>query len=353
MKKEERKHRIALTLLLSAFVFVTILFAFLISAAILYVMVETDFIFKEQPSMWGILLFIGIVSTIIGAALTAVLSKITLGSVNNIINQMNRLASGDFKARLKIGKPISIHPTFVEITDSFNKMAEELENTEMLRSDFVNNFSHEFKTPIVSIAGFAKLLKKDNLTDEQRKEYLDIIEEESLRLSYMATNVLNLTKLENQAILTDVTQFNLSEQIRNCVLLLESKWEKKKLELYIDFDEYMISANEEMLKQVWINLIDNAIKFASDYGVIGIDIKQEKDKLMVSVSNSGSEIAPENIENIFKKFYQADKSRSAEGNGIGLAIVKRVAELHGGEVSVKSENLTTVFTVTLPTSTPL
>lgn len=353
MKKEERKHRIALTLLLSAFVFFIILFAFLISAAILYVMVETDFIFKEQPTMWGILLFIGVVSTIIGALLTAVLSKITLGSVNNIINQMNRLASGDFKARLKIGKPISIHPTFVEITDSFNKMAEELEDTEMLRSDFVNNFSHEFKTPIVSIAGFAKLLKKDNLTDEQRKEYLDIIEEESLRLSYMATNVLNLTKLENQAILTDVTQFNLSEQIRNCVLLLESKWEKKKLELYIDFDEYMISANEEMLKQVWINLIDNAIKFASDYGIIGIEIKQENDRLMVSVSNSGSEIAPENIESIFKKFYQADKSRSSDGNGIGLAIVKRVAELHGGEVSVKSENLTTVFTVTLPTSTPL
>lgn len=353
MKKEERKHRIALTLLLSAFVFVTILFAFLISAGILYVLIETDFIFTKQPSMWRVLLFIGIVSTVIGAALTAVLSKITLGSVNNIINQMNRLASGDFKARLKIGKPISVHPTFVEITDSFNKMAEELENTEMLRSDFVNNFSHEFKTPIVSIAGFAKLLKKDNLTDEQRKEYLDIIEEESMRLSYMATNVLNLTKLENQAILTDVTQFNLSEQIRNCVLLLESKWEKKKLELYIDFDEYMISANEEMLKQVWINLIDNAIKFASDYGVIGIDIKQEKDKLMVSVSNSGSEISAENIESIFKKFYQADKSRSSEGNGIGLAIVKRVTELHGGEVSVKSENLTTVFTVTLPTSTPL
>lgn len=353
MKKEERKHRIALTLLLSAFVFFIILFAFLISAAILYVMVETDFIFKEQPSMWGILLFIGIVSTIIGAAITAVLSKHTLWSVNNVINQMNRLASGDFKARLKHGRFIAVHPTFVEVAESFNKMAEELENTEMLRSDFVNNFSHEFKTPIVSISGFAKLLKKDNLTDEQRKEYLDIIEEESLRLSYMATNVLNLTKLENQAILTDVTQFNLSEQIRNCVLLLESKWEKKKLELYIDFDEYIISANEEMLKQVWINLLENAVKFAPDYGVIEVDIKQEKDKLKISVSNSGSEIAPENIESIFKKFYQADKSRSSEGNGIGLAIVKRVTELHGGEVSAKSENLTTVFTVTLPTSTPL
>lgn len=353
MKREERKQRFALTSLLSLFVFIIILLAFLISAGILYIMVKSDFIFEEQPSTWSVLLFIGVVSTVIGAVLTTVLSKITLGSVNNIINQMNRLASGDFKARLNLGKPISVHPTFVEITESFNKMAEELENTEMLRSDFVNNFSHEFKTPIVSISGFAKLLKKNNLTEAQRAEYLDIIEEESLRLSYMATNVLNLTKLENQSILTDISQFNLSEQIRSCVLLLENKWEKKKLELYIDFDEYMISANEEMLKQVWINLLENAIKFAPDYGVIGVDIKKQNNMLSVSVSNSGSEIPPESIGHIWNKFYQADKSRSSEGNGIGLAIVKRVVELHGGDVAVKSENLATVFTVTLPSSKPI
>ncbi len=352
MRKAERKHRLGLTLLLSAFVFVIILLAFLISAGILYILVKSNFMFSEQPSIWSVILFTGIISTVIGSMLTVVVCKISLGTVNNIINQMNRLASGDFKARLKLNKPIAAHPTFAEIVDSFNKMAEELENTEMLRSDFINNFSHEFKTPIVSITGFAKLLKKGRLSEAQKEEYLDIIEEESLRLSYMATNVLNLTKLENQSILTDIAEFNLSEQIRSCILLLENKWEKKKLELYIDFNEYMISANEEMLKQVWINLIDNAIKFAPDYGVIGIDIKNENDTLIISVSNSGSEIPPENIGHIWNKFYQADKSRSSEGNGIGLAIVKRVVELHGGNVAAKSENLTTVFTVTLPSSKP-
>lgn len=352
MKTEERKQRFALTMLLSAFVFVIILFALLISVGILYLMMKTGFIFSEEPNVWGIIIFVAAVSTVIGFLITALFGKISLGPVNNIIDQMNRLASGDFKARLTLGKPIGVHPTFVEITDSFNKMAEELENTEMLRSDFINNFSHEFKTPIVSISGFAKLLKRKNLTEEQRIEYINVIEQESLRLSYMATNILNLTKLENQSILTDVTEFNLSEQIRSCVLLLEHSWEKKKLELYLDFDEYMISANEEMLRQVWINLLDNAIKFTPDYGVIGVDIKQSDSRIVVSVSNSGSEIRPENFKYLWNKFYQVDKSRSSDGNGIGLAIVKRVVELHNGEIDVKSENFNTVFTIILPSSKP-
>lgn len=151
-------------------------------------------------------------------------------------------------------------------------MAEELENTQMLRSDFINNFSHEFKTPIVSIAGFAKLLRRGNLTDAQKEEYLAIIEEESLRLAAMATNVMNLTKVENQTILTDLTTFNLSEQIRACVLLLEEKWSRKELDLDLEFPEYTIRANEELLKQVWINLLDNAIKYSPNYGEIGVRI---------------------------------------------------------------------------------
>jgi signal transduction histidine kinase len=227
-------------------------------------------------------------------------------------------------------------------------MAQELQNTEVLRSDFINNFSHEFKTPIVSIAGFAKLLKRGNLTDEQKNEYIDIIEEESLRLSYMATNVLNLTNVENQTILTDVSEFNLSEQIRSAVLLLEDKWSRRKLEMYIDFDEYMIFANEELLKHVWINLLDNAIKFSPEYGVLGIKIEEINEFLYVSISNSGDPIPSELREKIFNKFYQADESHSSEGNGIGLAIVKRVVELHNGIVSVQSKDNLTTFTVKLP-----
>jgi signal transduction histidine kinase len=229
-------------------------------------------------------------------------------------------------------------------------MAQELEHTEMLRGDFVNNFSHEFKTPIVSIAGFAKLLKKGNLSEEQKAEYLDIIEEESLRLSEMATNVLNMTKIENQAILSEVTTFNLSEQIRFCVLILEKRWESKHLEISLEFDEYEISASEELLKQVWINLLDNAIKYSPEYGLIVIKIREEGNLYLVSVANSGEEIPVEKREKIFEKFYQADESHSAAGNGIGLSIVKSVIDLHGGEVSVDCKNGITTFNIKIKKS---
>lgn len=350
MKNEERKHRFALTLLLSIFVFCIISVAAVISIVAVYILVKVGVISSvdQRVEPLNILLFTGSISIIVGFILTALTSKISMKPVNKAVNLMNRLASGDFKARLEYGKPIGLHPTFIEISDSFNKMAEELENTEMLRSDFINNFSHEFKTPIVSIAGFAKLLKKGNLTDEQQKEYIDIIAEESLRLSAMATNVLNMTKVENQNILTDVTQFNLSEQLRSSILMLEGKWAKKNIEFNLDFDEYLIYANEEMLKHVWTNLIDNAIKFSEDFGTVDVKITEKEKSLCVSVKNAGSEISPEQQKRIFNKFYQADESHSTEGNGIGLALVKEVVRLHNGTVSVQSKNNVTVFTVELP-----
>jgi signal transduction histidine kinase len=262
---------------------------------------------------------------------------------------MNLLAAGDFKTRLSYGKPLGNHPTLREITDSFNRMAEELEHTEMLRSDFINNFSHEFKTPIVSITGFTKLLKRGNLTEDEKEEYLDIIEEESLRLSAMATNVLNMTKVENQTILTNVSRFNLSEQIRSCVLLLEKRWTDKHIEFSLEFEEEEISANEELLKQVWLNLIDNAIKYSPEYGFIVIKIRKEEDNwYRVSVGNTGIEIPKEKQQKIFQKFYQVDESHSSEGNGIGLAIVQYITRLHGGEVSVECANGMTTFTVKMP-----
>lgn len=179
-------------------------------------------------------------------------------------------------------------------------------------------------------------------------EYLDIIEEESMRLSYMATNVLNLTKVENQSILSDVSAYNLSEQIRSCVLLLESKWEKKDLVFCLEFEEHTITANEELLKQVWINLIDNAVKFSPEKGRIKIQIGEEDASLKVSVSNTGSEIPAEKREKIFSKFYQAEESHAAEGNGIGLAIVKHIVHLHKGSVTAASGTGVTTFTVLLP-----
>ena len=346
----EKKGRIALTILVTACVVLTMLLAtgmaFLVASHFLL----NDMIpsaIPDTPKYKSSLIFMMILTMVIGIFLAAFLTRNLLIYVNRIINRMNRLASGDYSARLSYGKPICLHPTVIEIMSSFNRMAEELEKTENLRMDFINNLSHEFKTPIVSIAGFAKMLKKENLTEEQRKEYLDIIEEEAKRLADMANNVLKVTKVENQTILTDITKFNLSEQIRFAVLLLEEKWVRKNLEFELDFEEYEIEANEELLKEVWINLIDNAVKFSPENEEIGIQIEQQGEKYLISVSNKG-EITENNQKKLFQKFYQADESHSVEGNGIGLAIVKRVTELHNGKVKAECHDDRVSFIVTLP-----
>lgn len=349
--RPKNKRHIALGLLvfavLSVIQFATVLLALLG----LLLLMQTGVItleWIENLTAGRIILLLAAVNTFVGFVVVITATTIPLKPVTNLINQMNRLASGDFQARLKFGRLLTSHPTFVELTDSFNKMAEELGNTEMLRNDFINNFSHEFKTPIVSVAGFARVLKRGNLTPGQQAEYLDIIEAESMRLSDMATNVLNLTRIENQSILTDVSVFNLSEQIRSCILLLEHKWAPKGLEWRLDFGEYKISGNEELLKQVWINLIDNAVKFAPAGETIEVSMTEKGKRLWISVINSGPEIPAEAREKIFNKFYQADESHSSEGNGVGLAIVKRVSELHGGKVWAESGDGITVFTVELP-----
>jgi signal transduction histidine kinase len=351
MNKAEHKSRLALTLLLAAVIFSFMLVTMLLSAIIGYFLIRSGKIATLSDAALTPNKIIGMVtinSLVLGAIISTTISRFPLKPVNKIITQMNRLASGDYKARLEIDGPLAKHSAVKEVTDSFNRMAEELQSTEMLRSDFINNFSHEFKTPIVSIAGFAKLLRRGNLSAEKQAEYLAIIETESMRLSQMATNVLNLTKVENQTILTDVTEYNLSEQIRSCILLLSEKWERKEIEYALDFNEYTIRANEELLKQVWINLLGNAVKFTPIGGLIEVRITEQENNITVSVRNTGSEIAPEHQERIFNKFYQADESHASEGNGIGLAIVKRVVELHEGKVSVSSGSGSTTFTIILP-----
>lgn len=349
--KTIHRERFGLTLLCTGLVFGILVVSIALIVLILYILSHFNVpnIPKspEQVSTTSLIVLIAI-SGVIGATIAALASRFMMRPLNRLINQMNRLASGDFSARLEYGKPIQQHPAFRELTDSFNKMAQELESTEILRGDFVNNFSHEFKTPIVSIAGFAKLLRRANLTQEEQYEYLDVIEDESLRLSSMATNVLNLTKVENQAILTDVSRFNLSEQIRNCILLLESKWARKNIEFKIEFQEYMVSANEELLKQVWINLLDNAIKFSPEGGTVEIQIKQTGTQLCVVVMNNGEPIPAEQQKKIWNKFYQGDESHAAEGNGIGLALVYKIVQLHKGNVSVSCEGNIIAFTVVLP-----
>jgi len=349
-KIKSKTSRMSLTLAFSIFVFAILLAAIALTALGLWILTkagvfaDVDGVLQPGP----IILFMSLISLIIGGVIVFFSSRLPLKPINELINKMNLLASGNFKTRLQFGDTISSHPAAKELTASFNTMAEELENTELLRHDFINNFSHEFKTPIVSITGLANLLEVGNLTEEQRVQYARAIREESMRLSSMASNVLNLTKVENQTILTDVSTFNLSEQIRSAVLLLEEKWSSKKIDLQLDFDEFMIEANEELLKEVWINLVDNAVKFVPRCGTVALDLAEKGDKLCVKISNTGSDIPPEKQKRIFAKFYQADESHATQGNGIGLAIVQRIVELHKGEVAVSSGNGITAFTVVLP-----
>ena len=301
---------------------------------------ELDSVGKATPAVLSSLLMLPF-----GFGLGAFLLRYPMRPVKRLVHGMNRLAEGHFDERLDFGKAGPMK----ELADTFNTLASELQNTEMLRSDFVNNFSHEFKTPIVSIHGFATLLQQEQLTPAQR-EYVDVIADESMRLASMATNVLNLNKVENQNILTSCQEYNLSEQLRKCILLLEKKWTAKNLCFDADFEEYSIRADAELMQQVWLNLLDNAVKFSPVAAEIGVGIVRKPFSIQVSIHNHGPMISPEDQKRLFDKFWQGDTSHAAQGTGIGLSVVKTIVALHKGKVKVKSSEEETVFTVILPCS---
>ncbi len=228
-------------------------------------------------------------------------------------------------------------------------MTQELSSIQTFRSDFINNFSHEFKTPIVSIRGFAKLLKEGDLTEEERQEYLDIIISESERLADLSTNVLNLSKYESIEIVSDVKPFRIDEQIRRTLVLLESKWEKKDLDMNVELEEIVYNGNAELLQLIWINLLDNAIKFTKNNGNIQIRLSKWNGGIRFQVQDDGTGMDQQTQAHIFDKFYQADNSHKTNGNGLGLTLVKRIVELCKGRIEVQSEiGNGSVFTVWLP-----
>lgn len=352
MKKEciifNEKPAHGLTIVLAGIVFLVITITMLISSFIFFILYKLEILsLIPQPNYLRIVVGIAILSIIIATVLTLILGHIPLRPIRELINATTELSKGNFDVRIDMNTPDELR----ELSDSFNKMAEELGSIEMLRTDFINNFSHEFKTPIVSLRGFAKLLKDDNLSVEERNEYLDIIIRESTRLSTLATNVLNLSKIENQKIVTEMKTFDLTESIRRSILLLETSWTQKDIQLDIDLEEITYYANEELLNQVWLNLIDNAIKFTPEKGKIEISLVAFEDFIIIKIKDSGCGIAPEMQKHIFDKFYQGDISHATQGNGIGLTIVDKIVKLHNGTVEVKSKiNQGSIFKVTLPIS---
>lgn len=232
---------------------------------------------------------------------------------------------------------------------NFNKMAQELKNNEYLKKDFVSSVSHEFKTPIASISGFAKILKSNEIDDTTRGEYVQIIIDETERLSKLSSNLLRLSSLENQAIIEKIHNFSLDEQIRRVILLLEQNWSSKRIDLDLDLETIAFRGDEELLQQVWINLIDNAIKFSDKGTQLTIKATLINQFAVVEISDSGKGMDTGTVKRIFEKFYQGDRAHRTDGNGLGLSIVKRIVDLYEGEITCTSTiGQGTTFRIKLP-----
>lgn len=295
-------------------------------------------------TVW-LMIYFGTVSVLVSIFASLIFSRIPLAPIREVIRASEELATGNFTVRIDLKGPMELK----KLNKSFNHMAEQLGSLEMLRSDFINNFSHEFKTPIVSVRGYAKILKKDSFSVEERNEYLDIIIKESERLSELATNILHLSKIETQTMMMEKVSFNLTEQIRTVVVLLDSKWSTKNISFLFDSPEVMAVANEDMLSQVWINLLDNAIKYSPTDSEIKIDIDLLDQQILIAIHDAGPGIDPNNQQYIFDKFYQEDDSHSSSGNGLGLTIAHKIITLHGGTIRVvRSDETGTTFKVILP-----
>ena len=289
-----------------------------------------------------------LISILSGAAIAVGLSKIFVSPMMKLGDAMRKVAGGDFSVRLDCSSRIR---DVREVYGSFNTMVKELGNTETLQTDFVSNVSHEFKTPINAIEGYASLLQDSQLTDEQKNAYIDKIIFNTRRLSDLVGNILLLSKVNNQTISLKATTFRLDEQVRQSILALESKWEKKEIEFDIDLDEIEYTGFENLLSHVWLNLIDNAVKFSPQNGQIRIRLKQLDGSVTFSIWDNGLPIPEADIDRIFNKFYQGDNSHASEGNGLGLALVRKIVAAAHGTINVtSSEDAGTEFVVALPNS---
>lgn len=286
-----------------------------------------------------------IIGVLLGVAVTSVLGSWLFAPISRLGNAMGLVARGNFDVRLK-----EKH-TFREVEEmnrSFNLMTQELGNTEILQSDFVSNVSHEIKTPINAIEGYATLLQGENVSREQRG-YVDKILFNTNRLSKLVGNILLLSKVDNQAIQSQKTTFRLDEQIRQSILQMESEWVRKEIEFDVDLQRIECTGHENLLLHVWNNLIGNAIKFNPQGGLVEIRLREEGANAIFTVRDSGSGISPESRKHIFDRFYQSDSSHKEEGNGLGLALVKQIVTISDGFVSADNHPKGgCVFTVVLP-----
>ena len=258
--------------------------------------------------------------------------------VRQIVSAAERIMQGDLNVRIPPLRGVDRMGGLDTIAEYFNKMAEELSGTETLRTDFIANVSHELKTPLAVMQNYGTMLQQPDLTEEKRLEYAKAITDASRRQANLISNILKLNKLENQQIFPSKQTYNLGEQLCECLLSFERAWEAKNLEIDTDIEEEVyVESDAELLSLVWNNLFSNAIKFTEPKGSVCLRLKTDNDMAVVQVTDTGCGIGKEVGQHIFEKFYQGDTSHSTQGNGLGLALVKRVVDIVGGTISVESE----------------
>jgi len=333
-----------LSVMFSLLTLLTLTLTILFSALLTFLLIKAGVLVERNR---GIVFFvIAIVSIIVGTIISNYAGKHPLAAIIAMSNATQEIAKGNFDVSLKENIRIK---ELRDMACNFNLMAKELAGTEILRTDFVENVSHEFKTLLSAIEGYATLLQKKDLSDEKRQAYTEKILFNTRRLSTLTSNILLLSRLENQEIGIKKETFCLDEQLREILLLLEDGWTEKKLELDIDIDAADYYGNKDLLAHVWQNILSNAIKFAPENGLIHILLRKKNDTLTISITDNGIGMSEEIKQRIFEKFYQGDFSRSSQGNGLGLTLAKRIVDLHGGAISVSSkEGKGTTFTVSFP-----
>lgn len=291
--------------------------------------------------VWAILF-----SVVVGGAVTNYITHSFIDPITCLGKAMKEVAGGNFHVAMQSDSKLK---EVRDIYESFNRMVKELGNTETLQTDFISSVSHEFKTPINAIEGYASLLQDHHQSPEEQETYIEKILFNTRRLSTLTGNILLLSKINNQSIRPQRTAYRLDEQIRQAIVALEQKWTEKNIDFDVELDKVTYSGYESLLLHVWSNLVDNAIKFDPPGGMICLRLRQADDEAVFTIDDNGPGVAPEEQKRIFHKFYQSDSSREMSGNGLGLALVKQIVEFSGGTVSV--ENLPEAgcrFTVRLP-----
>lgn len=341
--QKAKKIRFSLRTRLTITVGIVVLGSLLISFGIAKLM---EWVFPFSASI-PLLLQLNIFSLIVAMVSTHFLSKLFFDPIKELREGMQEIANGNYDIRLTTR---SSSAEIQEVFAGFNMMAQELASTEILQTDFVSNVSHEFKTPINAIEGYTTLLQSTENIDEVENEYIEKILFNTRRLSSLVSNILLLSKIENQSIQTHQVWFGLDEQVREAIVALESAWEPKDIEFDVDLDDVSYFGNDHMLHHVWGNLIGNAVKFSPPGGKIRIRLRKTDEAIVFTVEDDGAGLSEETQKHLFDKFYQGDGSHKQEGNGLGLALVKRILTIVGGTVTAHNkEGGGCCFTVTLST----